>query len=90
MTIAISVFDALLDRPVALTVRCALTGWSAVNERNGERRGRKAPQKGPTARERPEKALSRRPGRFARICKPLRILALERATQGALALGVSR
>lgn len=69
----------MVTRPSRLlTARCALTGWSAVNERNGERRGRKAAPNGPSARERPETALSRRPARFGNIRKPLPILALNR------------
>lgn len=67
-----------------------LTGRSAVNERNGERGGRKDAPKGRPARERPEKALSHCPDRLGRSRKPLRILALKRPTPGDLWPGVSR
>jgi hypothetical protein len=73
-----------------LTAGCLLTGRSAVNERNGERGGRNAPPNDPAVREQPKIALSRRHARLSRIRKPLRILALKRATPGALWPGVSR
>jgi len=74
----------------SLTARCALTGRSAVNERNGERGGQKDARNGGTDRERPEIALSGRPARSGCSRKPLPILAIKRATPGALLPGVSR
>lgn len=75
---------------MVLTARCALTGRSAVNERNGERGGRKDGPNGPAARKRLEIALSCASAGSGRSRKPLQILALKQATPGALWPGVSR
>jgi hypothetical protein len=77
-------------RQGALTDWCALTGGLAVNERIRERGGQKhAPDSGP-AREDTGNALSGRQLQLGCSRKPLRTLAIKRATPGALALGVSR
>jgi len=60
----------------SLTARCALTGWSANNERIRERGGRKVARNVEPALERPRNALSRRSTRSGRNRKSLRIHAI--------------
>ena len=76
--------------PGLLTGGCALTGRSAVNERNRERGGQKGAPDGRTHQARPENALSRHLARSGRCRKPLRILAIKQAAPGSLRPGVSR